>query len=398
GDFKAYDKKTGKLVLALTSQEFWGRATGSGGPAKNPDNKDPRMLYDPSAGRWYASSQRTDGATNGSTPIVFARSDTDDPTGGWKAVPFLVDPELTPDTFCDFDVMGYNADAVYLSINQFTIKDKRPMPAGTALFSIKKSDLNQAEPVLTLDRQPHVGDGRDFAPVLDYDGKSRVISFLARITQRGLTTDAFLRHDIAGDAKTWKLQRAAAPVRILPGVEWEKSRYVATVAQPGGRDIAAASGVPTPAPLVNGEIWLVYTVALPEDPKRSGFRWLRMRAADNTIVESGILWDPKVNLLNPSIAADALGNVVVGGHGTGPENFVGAYAFAGRLANGTVKFDGLLTVKAGAGDHNASVRWGDYTVTLPDVTAPGSFWLFQATAQANGDWAMQISQLVFPRR
>lgn len=123
-----------------------------------------------------------------------------------------------------------------------------------------------------------------------------------------------------------------------------------------------------------------------------------MGASDNTIVESGILRDPKVNLLNPSIAVDAMGNVVVGGHGTGEEHFVGAYAFAGRLANGTVKFDPLLTVKAGAGAHNANGRWGDYTVTMVDFTAPGNFWLFPSAAQANGDWAMQISQLVFPRR
>src|SRR5688572_27034869 len=44
GEFKVYDKKTGKLLLAQTSDVFWDAALGTTGT--NPNNFDPHMVFD----------------------------------------------------------------------------------------------------------------------------------------------------------------------------------------------------------------------------------------------------------------------------------------------------------------------------------------------------------------
>ena len=74
-----HDKKTGEVLQRLTQTEFWKRAQ----PGFTlPKLNDPRMTYDPIAGRWYAVAQAQSGPPYGFLSV----SESMDPTRGWKGV------------------------------------------------------------------------------------------------------------------------------------------------------------------------------------------------------------------------------------------------------------------------------------------------------------------------
>jgi len=396
GDFRVYDKRTGTRLLELTSDQFWDKALGPvHGP--NPDNKDPRLVFDPRAKRWYASAQRP---ARGDTSVVIARSDGSDPTGGWKGVSFYVDAARAPNTFGDFDQLGYSASAITLSINQFTIRDDgRPVPAGHALYSLKRSDLDKPTPVLTIDRRDHLPDSRTVPPAIDHDGTTRGWTFWGLGNARDAATDLFVRTDLSGDLAAWRLDLRETVVGNQPGALLQKTKGAPlSVAQPGGHPASTQGNQMAPVHLVNGDFWMVQGVVHPEDAKRGAVRWWRIRASDNAILGEGILSDPTLSLLHPSIAVDRAGNVVIGCNATGGAQFLSAYAIAGRVTGSAVVFAPSFTLlKAGAGEHAADSRWGDFTTTVADPSATGTFWTFLVFADADGRWATQITQIKVPK-
>ena len=171
-----------------------------------------------------------------------------------------------------------------------------------------------------------------------------------------------------------------------------------SVNQPGGQPVFTLMQQPSALHLVNGEFWMVQGVVHPEDATRSAVRWWRIRASDNAILGEGILSDPTLSLLHPSIAVDRAGNVVIGCNATGGAQFLSAYAIAGRVTGSAVVFAPSFTLlKAGAGEHAADSRWGDFTTTVADPSATGTFWTFLVFADADGRWATQITQIKVPK-
>ena len=60
---------------------------------------------------------------------------------------------------------------------------------------------------------------------------------------------------------------------------------------------------------VNGELWAVNTVNI---NGRSALRWYRINASTNALIEDGLISDPSMAYLYPSIAVNDLGAVPVG--------------------------------------------------------------------------------------
>jgi hypothetical protein len=391
GVFKIYDKRTGKLVLGETGQEFWDAALGlTFGP--NTDNKDPRMVFDAQAGRWYASAQRDLGGNSG---LTLARSETSDPTKGWKGVAFTVEAEPRPGEMADFDRLGFDADGIYVTTNHMGLRNKRPFLDGVGVYAIKKSDFNKATPVLTIARFEHVADARDIVPVIDHDGKTRHATYWGVSMGKVTTNDLLARIDLSGDRATWTLDRTTTVVGDKPGQLLQRTVYApVSVAQPDGKPLFTNGPQHSAVHLVNGEFWQAHTVAVTADRKRVGVRWWRIRAADNTVLGEGLLSDADIDLTLASLSVDGRGNIVIACAGMSANQHPSIYVISGRLVGGKVVFDPSFTlVKAGEGDSTGGGRWGDFTTTVADPTAPGHFWLFQPWAQANGDWATQITHV-----
>ncbi len=144
GSFSVYNKTNGQSVKHTSDVTFWTRAgvflSSSDGVA------DPRIVYDPTVQRWFASMVDFDASAPGdpslySNDFLLAVSATSDPRGTWHAFLFQADPDNG--SFADFPTLGVDANAVYISGDMYQGESN---PLGAALWSIPKADLIAASP------------------------------------------------------------------------------------------------------------------------------------------------------------------------------------------------------------------------------------------------------------
>ncbi len=141
---------------------------------------DPRALYDPSTGRFWAAMLQVEGgigiatACPAQTIYYIAVSQTRDPSGSWNVYAF--DMSMGTTNFADFTQIGLDGSAVYFSANMFN-------QAGTAyeyaeIFEANKHQMETGGTAFRADGffnlQAH-GPGGDFLadtvqPALNLDG------------------------------------------------------------------------------------------------------------------------------------------------------------------------------------------------------------------------------------
>ena len=110
---------------------------------------DPRVVYDPASGRWYASALDQGVAPGCVGPptqpndILLAVSVSSDPTAGW--IGFVIRTDTTNVNRADFDSLGFNGDSVVVTANMFNIDSGNAAnPTNVAMLSVPKAELLSA--------------------------------------------------------------------------------------------------------------------------------------------------------------------------------------------------------------------------------------------------------------
>src|SRR5436190_18131644 len=100
GAFAVYNKSTGALLQSKTDTQFWNSA---GIPTSATDFglSDTRMYYDPLSDRWFAVEITTRSSSN---LVLVGRSDSNNPTGTWKAASYV-----GATGFADYPTLGVDA-------------------------------------------------------------------------------------------------------------------------------------------------------------------------------------------------------------------------------------------------------------------------------------------------
>jgi hypothetical protein len=127
GAFAVYDQ-SGNLLQFMTSDAFW---TAAGVTPIFPF--DPRILFDPVSGRWFATSADSEEPPG---HVLLAVSKTSDPTQGWTAFSLPASPDGS--AFPDFPTLGINQDGVFISA----------FGVGQMVITVPKADLLQAAPTV----------------------------------------------------------------------------------------------------------------------------------------------------------------------------------------------------------------------------------------------------------
>ena len=124
---------SGKVVSGpVSAQNFFGAPNEPGncdpGSGNQPFLSDPRALYDPADGRFWAAMLQIEGsvafgvAPNCPYKSVYwvAVSQTSDPTGAWNVYEFNMETDVAGQKFgADYTQLGINSQAVYFSGNMF---------------------------------------------------------------------------------------------------------------------------------------------------------------------------------------------------------------------------------------------------------------------------------------
>jgi uncharacterized repeat protein (TIGR01451 family) len=395
GNFEIIDKTTGVSIQSMTLDAFWTNRVGL--PIVNNGRFDPRIIFDPSSGRWFALAidnvidADNDGNNEASNNYFIGRSDTDDPTGDWDGVTFNADSVGVLE-FHDYPTMGVDADGVYSCTQDFD------GGGNESCYSIPKADLLQPVPTaanltrfeatpaglpaVTGSWQPAVNRGLSIgrAPLLGSTGTALRRTSIFGATAAGATLGADVA--IAGDPGHVAPAAARQPQDSDPGdsedLENVAPRFVGNVV------------------VVGNSLWAAHSVEGPAAGTNSGVRWYQINEATNTVIQTGVIDDPNVDFHEPSIAVNNSGHVVIGYTCSGPNLAASVCVSVGTTTAGVTTFQAPAIVFAGSGTYYRDFctppgcsernRWGDYSATVVDPTDPGTFWIFQEyTAQDAGN-------------
>jgi hypothetical protein len=383
GAFAIYSRAGVRQTLK-TDSDFWVNA-GISASTVAAGLTDPRVIYDSSSGRWFASELTIDAVSN---QVLVARSNTSDPTGGWQAVHFVANTSNGDSG--DFDTLGVDATGVYIAVNDF---DALGNMTGVSLFSIPKADLMASTPTLAnMTRFENLSDvsyGYALQGVTNPDsglGHGVIIAiddyynYFDRTTifgsgSAGATLGAPVRiHNVYDALPNPALQPTSAYT-----IDTGDDRFSASVRQVGS---------------------YIYMANNIMQGSRDAVHWMVLREADNVLIGEGIINDATHDFYYPSIAANHAGKILLVFNRSGsssPDGNISIYAAVGTVTNGGVTMGTPFLVRQGSVSSYhlsfdlAPYRWGDYSATMADPTDDNLFWTIQEIPTLATLWGTQIT-------
>lgn len=385
GSFVVYDKYTGHRLRSSSDFTFWSNAGVTFPP--NTDVSDPRVIFDPTVNRWFASSIDV-GSLEVNNRALIAVSNDASPTNGWKGFAFSA---ASASTFADFPTLGVDSNGVYISVLVFdSIGNSLNR---ISLFAIPKSDLVQSTPSIArrnsfFNLQSSL---RGFVaqPVIDFTS-SGPGSLLG--APDNLSGNFIARSPITFDGNSFTLG-AAVPITV------PAYTYPINPTQPDGTFESIDDGDARLSSFCYRLGHILYAAQNVEIGDRAAIRWYKFNATDNTLIQSGIVSDTNLDLFYPSIAANMNGAVVLGFNGASTNTFVSAYAALGETVGNVTTFGKPILLKAGVAnlhlleDSDGISRFGDYSAMTPDPSDPNCFWTIQEYVSSANVWSTQIIQL-----
>lgn len=376
GEVSTYTTTGSAVGSPASLNTFWNSIDSTA--VGNTSVSDPRVIYDPSSGRWFASAISTQGTNNN---ILIAVSNGSNPTAGFTGLSIASSSGL----FADFPTLGVNGAAVTIGANNFT--SSSGSQSGVSLYSIPKASLTTATPSLagiaSFNNTNQVG----FTPqaVTNASGTGTSTTVLSvNYNANNLYVSTVSGANTSGATLTYNgafagVTGAAPTAPTQPG---------GTVYDPGDNRISSG-------PYQVGN--LIYYANNVSNGGSDQIQWGVIDVSTLSLVQSGYIAMNGLALTYPSISANANGTFVIGFNGSGSTADIGAYAvvcseLTGVCAAPTLVYAGL------ADNYNVtfggpSNRWGDYSWTTVDPTDPSNFWLFQEIPLTNSTWGTVITEI-----
>ncbi|RIL07333.1 MAG: hypothetical protein DCC71_03200 [Proteobacteria bacterium] len=385
GRWAVFDKQSGAPLVSASLADFWSAA----GVASPNGPFDPRLLYDASSRRWFATAANAAFLPN---QILLAVSNGEDPTGGWTG--FAIDADASDQTWADFPMLGVDDEGVYVAVPMYAFADDDQVAAVDVLV-VPKLDL--------VGPAPSVAGGTIFQllapsavgpvpqPVVALDGGGLPLPLVSGVAA---TPGAISIAHVAGTID-------APSVSPLATIAVDAYEPPPRAAQPGPKAALETSfgDLRSTASVVRrgGSLWAVQGVAL---GARAAVRWLELDAATGALRQEGVLSDPELHLFFPSIAVNEHEQVVVGMSGSSASTFASAFAAVGERVGEAIEFGPLLLVREGLADYErvrgGRNRWGDYSATVVDPADARTFWTFQEFVAATDVWGVAAAAIRVP--
>jgi hypothetical protein len=371
---------------------------------------DPRIVFDSHSNRWFASALNRPNRFTTQRTILVAVSRTTDPTAGWDA--FMFDPDPRNIYKADFPTLGVDAQGIYVAIDLRDTSNNAALDA-VSVISIPISDLVPVLPSRPTSDHATVLTGLKVSdsgnppirmhPALDFDPEldnREPLLGIRGYQLNGNQVYELVRSDVelsgqSGPASLAPRLSIGGFVSFDPGPT-NVPQLGSTAEIEAGEFVVYSSIMKR-----NGYVWLTHAIDVGSGKK--GFRWLKVDATSNTVVDSGDIGgrpnDLGLNFYYPSIAVNDNEDVVIGFSGSSGSAYPGAYAVVGsKGADGKIKFGDITTLRTGydsweTADANGRYRWGDYSATVVDPNDSSIFWTFQEFTRGENQWAINVSQI-----
>jgi hypothetical protein len=390
------EDKTGTVLSTVSLGSFW-NSTGAIGVF------DPRVAYDPFAGRWIFSAASN--GTSAASSILVGVSRTSDPTGPWNL--YREDADSTDVSWADYPQLGFNKDWIVVTVNMYAIAGGAF--EGSKVWVFGKANLyagNAATETIFADNDTAP------TPAATYDNVLATL-YLARNWNGNSNGTGFLRVSSVTGAVGSETYTAAGPFVQIASV-WD-------MGPPNDEDFAPQSG--TAQKIQNGDdrlmnlvyrngyLWTAQNVFLPSgNPARTAAQWWQF-SPDGTVIQFGRVDDPTgtVFYAYPTIAVNRQNDVLLG-YSTFSANQFASAGYSLRSAGDTAStLRSSTLLKAGQAAYfktfgGVGNRWGDYSNTVVDPANDLDFWTIQEYAASpkfpNNDdrWGTWWGKVLPPRK
>ncbi|MDH3528850.1 MAG: G8 domain-containing protein, partial [Acidobacteriota bacterium] len=390
--------KTGGTTSTVSLNAFWTSVNGGSGAF------DPKVLYDPFAGRWMITT--CDDAVSANSGLMIGVSQTNDPTGMWNL--YKYDYDAANIEWADYPSIGFNKNWIVVSMNDFTIAGNAFNGAQSYIFDKSTLYAGAVSPTLTVfDYGTTLG--ATHVPALTYDNTLNTLHLVTRWNSG------------SGSLRLFTITGTAA-VPVVTATSFFPSTTAWTSAAPN--DFAPQSGTATGimnndsrmqnAVYRDGKLWATQTIFLPAggSPTRSAVQWWEINPVTGAVNQVGRIDDATAtNFYSfPTIAVNAANQALIGYSAFSASTFASAaYSYRG-VTDAVNTLRDPLTYKAGLDCYRKTFsgstnRWGDYSNTVVDPVDDTTFWTLQeyadtavvpCTANNNGRWGVWWAKLIPP--
>ncbi len=348
---------------------------------------DPRVEYDPTTDRYMMLILGLDD-TNRKSQVLFAVSQTNDPTGNWHRYAFDVkESEGGMDRWLDYASLGFTSDAIVFNGTMFNFPKAT---AGGSLHAtvriLDKAKALSGQPLTptTLSKfNSNVAAENTIQPVLTYD--------------TGVTTQYLLSAAAEGQVNFFAISNLLTATPTVKYTPLTVNTWVTPPAMAQSGSAVTLDGGDTRmlnAVLRNGRIWATHGIGENIGGTVRGVaRVYRVNpAGDGSVEQTFSVSDPVLNLHYPSLDLDGSGNVLLG-YSTANSGSPASQAVSLKKTT-DANFSAPLIVTPGVAGykHEAadSNRWGDYSDTQFDPSDPAKVWHLGMVAATTGTWKLRV--------
>jgi hypothetical protein len=351
---------------------------------------DPKVVYDHFAGRWIMVwLDMSIGAQRGN--YLISVSDDDNPLGVWYswALPSTVNGSTSDGTWADYQGVGFDHRALYLTSNQFTFGGSYSY----VKFRIIDKNWLYAE-------TPGSVTWTDFWDLRDAWGNSMIGTRPA--ISYSLPTDYYLVGNspfVTGNYMVvYKvLEPLTNPSLFAVHVPVVASASNPNAVQPNGAAPLEGGGfnggLHCEPVYKDSSLWIVHAIRSGTSNQYSSVRYVRIDVNTDTATEDVAFGADGYWLIWPSLAVDRDNNIAITFTRTSTSEFPAA-AFTWRLQTDAPGLRPTEVFRPGAATYavlaDGRNRWGDYMGITLDPVDQNDFWMYTETVPAQNTWGTWV--------
>jgi hypothetical protein len=395
--------KSGAL-LSINSAATWFQNVLT--PLNNPNLSipyDPQVIYDHYAGRWVLIYVTNDPTSQ--SWILISASSSSDPTGHWCSWAIEGNKEggTTVSNWSDFPQLGFDSQAVYLGLNQYTFATQ-PQYVYAKVRILPKSALYSCGPLSWSDFwnlrdpvNPAVAAASSVRPAIALDASpsgyvasASPFQTLDYVTLWTITNPASGSPSISG--VNVPVQAAARP----PNADQPGGSSPGTSTCPSPCLIDTGDGRLVSATYRGNSLWLTQSIAGGTGNAYSRVRYVKLDVPSRTVTQDQALGVDGCWYFYPAISVDSVGNMVMV-FGRSCTNDYAGVRYSGRSATDS-SIQASTSMRVGEApyvnpDSKGKNRWGDYFRAATDPTDPAKIWTIGEYAALPGNaWATYIAE------
>ena len=367
---------------------------------------DPKVLYDPAAGRWILVYLATDDKTE--SWVLISVSSGSDPTGTWCNYSLHGDRNgNTPSgNWSDYEGVGLDDQAVYITTNQFQLT-----PGGDGSFQYSRLRIISKSLLYACGSVTYF----DFWDLTDPVSTSeRVFTLRPALTFGTPGVEYLVSNSPFVTSTYFTLWSLTNPLSGSPTLTAQNVPVIASTTPPKADQQEGTGGGPgCPAPCLidtgdgrlldlvyrNGSLWTSHAVAGGTGDAYSRVRYVRFGVGGGppTVLEDVSFGAEECWYYYPAVALDQNNNLGMVFTRSCTNEYAGVRYTTRATTDTTVQ--GSTNLKSGESNYvnpaSGTNRWGDYSGAVVDPADQSKLWLFgeyAATTTNNwGTWAGQIA-------